>query len=178
METPPAASTCSTRAGGENSVDSSCTSNLGKRPRVDAKARDECSSPISSKLLCNENLLQKTATSPHLKKPVDDECPAAQRRPLALESESQDADDANTRRVLRSMKAPELEPLCALRVGDRHRFGASIIFMVLRAYHIETISNAFGLAINLLHRALALPKFRDQAALAPALPLACGSLGI
>jgi hypothetical protein len=175
MDTPPAASTCSTRAESDSSVDSSCTSNLGKRPRVDAKARDECSSLITSKLPCHEDIRQKAAMSPHLKKPFD-EC--AQRRPLALESESQDADDANTHRALRSMLAPELEPRYAPRVGDRHRFGGSIIFMVLRAYQIETSSNAFGLATNLLHRALALPKFRDQAALDPALPLACCSLGI
>jgi hypothetical protein len=150
METPPAASTVSTR---DSSVDSTCTTNLGKRLRDDA-------------------------SSPHLKKAVDDECPAAQRRPLALESNSHEADDANTRRVLRSMMASELEQSCAPLVGDRHRFGASIIYMVLRAYQIETSSHAFGLAVNLLHRALALPKFRDQAALDPALPLACCSLGI
>jgi hypothetical protein len=76
------------------------------------------------------------------------------------------------------MMESELEERCDSRVGDRHRFGASIIFMVLRAYQIETSSHAFGLAINLLHRVLALPKFRDQAALDPAIPLACCSLGI
>jgi len=172
METPPAASTCSTRAASDSSVDSSCASNLGKRPRADAKASDECSPPVTSKLRCQEDLRQKAAASPHLKEPVDDEC--AQRR----QSESHDADDANTRRVLRAMLAPELELRLAPRVGDRHRFGASIIFMVLKAYQIETSSNAFGLAIDLLHRALALPKFHDQAALDPALPLACCSLGI
>jgi len=177
METPPAASTCPERAGSDSSVDSSCTSNLGKRPRDDAEASGGRTLP-NSKLLCHGDLRQKTASSPHVKKPVDDECPAAQRRPLALESESHDADDANTRRVLRSMMAPELEPRCAPLVGDRHRFGASIIYMVLKAYQIETSSHAFGLAIDLLHRALALPKFRDQAALDPALPLACCSLGI
>ncbi|KAJ1468846.1 hypothetical protein T484DRAFT_2225110, partial [Baffinella frigidus] len=38
--------------------------------------------------------------------------------------------------------------------------------------------HAFGLSISLLHRALSLPKFRDQASLDPALPLACCSLGL
>ena len=132
----------------------------------------------NSKLLCHGDLRQKTASSPHVKKSIDDECPAAQRRPLALESKSPGANDANTRRVLRTMVASELEPRCGPLVGDRHRFGASIIFMVLKAYQIETSSHAFGLATNLLHRALAIPKFRDQAALDPALPLACCSLGI
>jgi len=174
METPPAASTCPERAGSDSSVDSSCTSNLGKRPRDDANASGGCWLP-NSKLLRHEDLRQKTASSPHLKEPVHDECSAAQRRPLALKS---NADDADTRRVLHTMMAPEFEPRCASLIGDRHRFGASIIFMVLKAYQIETSSHAFGLATNLLHRALALPKFRDQAALDTALPLACCSLGI
>ena len=167
METPPAASTCTTRAGSDSSVDSTCISILGKRPADDAK----------------------TDSPPYLKKTVDDERRAAQRRSLAPESETHEfphnVDDANTRRVLRTMMAQENEQHCAHRrvssaalIGDRHQFGASIIFMVLRAYQIELSSRAFGLAMNLLHRALALPKFHDQVALDPALPLACCSLGI
>jgi hypothetical protein len=126
MQTPPPASTiCSTRAGSGSSVDSTCTSNLGKRHRVDALA----SSP-PSKLFCHEDLRQ-TAPPPHRKKPADDECPEARTRPLAIESGSQDADDANTRSVLRTMMTQEREQRAALLVvGDRLRWGSSIIYMV------------------------------------------------
>jgi len=129
----------------------------------------------NSRLFCHEDLCQRDAASPHVAKPIDDECLAVQRR---LKSECHDDDDTNTRRVLRSMMAQEHELRCGPLVGDLHRFGASIVVMVLNEYRIKIISHTFGSAINLLHRALALPRFRDQAGLDPALPLACCSLGI
>jgi hypothetical protein len=127
---PGAASTCSTRAGSDSSVDSTCTSNLGKRHRVDAPTSGGCSSP-TSKLFCHEDLREKTAPPPHRKKPAAEECPEARTRQLALESGSQDADDANTRSVLRTMMTQEREQRAALLVvGDRLRMGSSIIYMV------------------------------------------------
>ncbi|KAJ1464649.1 hypothetical protein T484DRAFT_3134244, partial [Baffinella frigidus] len=179
METPPAASTtCPSSC--VTSVDSTCcTRNAGKRPRADATASSGCSgSSPSCKLVCHEDLRQKIASPPHLTKPVDDECPAQRRGRCPPAYGSCTAEDANTRSVLRTMMAQELEQRCAPLVGDRLRWGSSIIYMVSKAYHLETSSHAFGLAISLLHRALSLPTFRDQAALDPALPLACCSLGI
>ncbi|KAJ1477228.1 hypothetical protein T484DRAFT_2023832, partial [Baffinella frigidus] len=151
MEAPPAASTCPPS---DTSLDNQSTKNAGKRPRDDATASGGSSSP-SSKQFCRADLRVKTASPPRLEEPVEDECPAARSSPLACESGTRAAADANQPSMTqqREQRCSGSSQRATKGFSDRLRWGSSIIFMISKACHLETSSHAFGLAISLLHRA-------------------------